>query len=210
MCYSRNFIEVNISMACHASPGHRTCRVQAQVRHAPIARQSHEPAIDRACEAGAAKCCDVRDVHQRHLSQRLIGNLIKKLIQPHEREGTLEVVEGTNVASMPAHIARPIYCEQRRSSLCDACRVDSMPTGPPPDLGHRATGHRLHDHRATSIVGLKENGAVIIHDARAADPSHAHQVSIYTHAGMAPMENQAWSDELIHTYNKSSQAWPDE
>jgi len=189
-------LQVNIFMACHASPRHQTSGVHAHVRHAPIARQSHERAINEG-ETGAAKCCDVRNVRLRHLSQRLIiWNLIKNLAQPHEREGTLEVVEGTIVASMPAHIARPVYCEQRRSSLRDASRVDSMPTGPPPDWAAWLTDHRLHGWRATSIVGLKANGAMIIHDARAADPSHAHQVSIYTrtHTGMAPMANQAWPE----------------
>ena len=196
MRISRNFLQVNIFMACHASPRHQTSGVHAHVRHAPIARQSHERAINEG-ETGAAKCCDVRNVRLRHLSQRLIiWNLIKNLAQPHEREGTLEVVEGTIVASMPAHIARPVYCEQRHSSLRDASRVDSMPTGPPPDWAAWLTDHRLHGWRATSIVGLKANGAMIIHDARAADPSHAHQVSIYTrtHTGMAPMANQAWPE----------------
>ena len=100
-------------------------------------------------------------MHQRHL-YHIIRNLLKNLIICQEREGTLEVVKGTIVAILPAHIALPFYCEQRRSSLRDAYRVDSMPTRPPPDLVDRATGVIGKWVGSRSIVGIKANGAVII------------------------------------------------
>jgi hypothetical protein len=147
--------------------------ILAHVRHAPIARQSLEPAIDRAHDAGAAKCCDETDGLSKNLLR--IGNVIRNSIQSFsqafERERSHEVGEGTTMAGMPAHIARPIQCEQRHSSLCDALGVDSMPTWPPPYLIHRPAGLRRGKWPNTidgAIVAFIANGAqVISHDARA-------------------------------------------